>query len=289
MVAGIEGSGDRWKGKAEATTSRMELDSHANMPVVGRNVLVIDDLGEPVDDSAFSPDYPEMKCKMVDAVVQYECQYSGKLYMLVIRNAIHVPAMSHSLIPPFIMREAGIRVNDVPKIQVAEPTKDDHAIIFPETGFRIPMKLWGVFSYFPCSKPTVETFEACDDLYTLTPSKFNSHLRAYAQNEDQMLDWQGDINEKRHRDPIIIEDIEENTAMASSLLVGDIEAEKIDKAMISEVRCENRAPFPADEVNIHLNGVSSLLYPEGLVTRVEEKALLGKFSTIIGATTVRKQ
>jgi hypothetical protein len=50
--------------------SRLELDSHANMPVDGCQSLVIDDLGINVDVCPFSPDNPSMKVKLVDAVVQ---------------------------------------------------------------------------------------------------------------------------------------------------------------------------------------------------------------------------
>jgi hypothetical protein len=41
-------------------TSRTELDSQANMPMVGRHVLLlfIDDLGTTVDVTPFAPDYP---------------------------------------------------------------------------------------------------------------------------------------------------------------------------------------------------------------------------------------
>ena len=50
--------------------SRTELDTHANMPVVGRHALIIDDLDEEVSVSQFTPDYPAMKAKMVDAAEQ---------------------------------------------------------------------------------------------------------------------------------------------------------------------------------------------------------------------------
>ena len=33
-----------------------------------------------------------------------------------------------------MMREAGIKLRDVPKIQVDDPMEDDHALVFPETG-----------------------------------------------------------------------------------------------------------------------------------------------------------
>ena len=103
--------------------SRTELDSHANMPVVGRNAFIISDTGKVADINAFTPDYDSMLIKIVDAAVRYECPYSGKMTMLVLRNALHVPSMKNNLVPPFIMREAGIKVNDTPKIQTGNPTE----------------------------------------------------------------------------------------------------------------------------------------------------------------------
>ena len=103
-----------------------------------------------------------MKIKVVDAAVQYDCEHTGETYTLVLRNALHVPSMKHNLLPPFISRQAGMVVNDTPKIQVNEPTIDDHSIAFSETGFQIPLSLWGIFSYFPTSKPTVLTMTECE-------------------------------------------------------------------------------------------------------------------------------
>ena len=101
--------------------------------------------------------------------------------------------------PPFMIREEGIQVNDTPKIQVNDPTTSDHSIYFPETGFRIPLSLWGVFSYFPSSKLTAQTLEETEEVYLLTPSRWNPHCDTYAQNEENMLDWEGDMVERKDR------------------------------------------------------------------------------------------
>lgn len=122
-------------------TSRTELDSNANMPVVGRNAFVIARTEETADVSAFTPDYKPMKCSIVDAALLYDCPYSGDEVILLIRNAIHVPNMENNLIPPFIMREAGVIVDDTPKIQTTDPTISSHSIYFEETGLRIPLSL----------------------------------------------------------------------------------------------------------------------------------------------------
>ena len=96
-----------------------------------------------------------MTVKIVDAAVQYDYPYTDERFILVICNALYVHSISNNLIPPFMMRKAGIRVNGIPKIHVEDPTVDDHSLYFPETRFRITLALWGVFSYFPTSQPFV--------------------------------------------------------------------------------------------------------------------------------------
>ena len=141
--------------------------------------------------STHTPDYEPMKVQMVDAAVRYESPFDGRVYILVIRNALHVPSMDHNLIPPFMMREAGIIVKDTPKIQLNDPGEDDHAITFPETGFRIPLSLTGTFSYFPTTKPSIDDLTEPEEVYILTPTTWNPHTDAYANNEESILDWEG--------------------------------------------------------------------------------------------------
>ena len=68
--------------------------------------------------------------------------------------------MPHNLIPPFIMREAGITVNDVPRIHTdpEELSSETHCIAAKAksngVNLKIPLKLDGVFSYFPTRKLT---------------------------------------------------------------------------------------------------------------------------------------
>ena len=134
--------------------TRMELDSHANMPVVGQHSYIINYSGQKVNVRPYTPQYWSMEAELVDAALLYECPYEGKSHILIIRNAIHVNSMEHNLIPPFILREAGLQVNERAKIHTDDPTADDHSIIFPTTNFRIPLQLFGVFSYFSTTKPT---------------------------------------------------------------------------------------------------------------------------------------
>ena len=152
IVSGVEESQEEM-----SEESRTELDSHANMPVVGKNAVVLVETGRTCDVSAFTPDYEPMEVKIVDAAIQYECPFQGTVCILVIWNCLHVPTMTNNLIPPFIMQEAGVEVNDWPKIHSIDPSVEDHSIYFSESEFQIPLSLKGVFSGFTTSKPNEST------------------------------------------------------------------------------------------------------------------------------------
>ena len=82
--------------KVTQIESHTELYSHANMPT-----------GNKVDVSAFTPNYKPLTVPLVDAMVKYDNPYNGKTYILVLRNALHVPSMKNNLITPFMLREMG--------------------------------------------------------------------------------------------------------------------------------------------------------------------------------------
>ena len=115
--------------------STTELDSHANMFVVGSQGFVFNRTGLHANVNAFSSEAGGIsKVPIVDAVIAYDCPYSGRTYMLVIRNALHIPSMDHNFVPPFILQEAGLRVKEVPKNQCNEPSIEDHSIYDEDTG-----------------------------------------------------------------------------------------------------------------------------------------------------------
>ena len=61
----------------------------------------------------FSPDVGTIsRVPIVDAVLGYDCPISGKMTLLVAKNALFVESMDHNLIPHFIMREAGLEVDE---------------------------------------------------------------------------------------------------------------------------------------------------------------------------------
>jgi len=120
---------------------------------------------------------------IVDGALAYDCPYSGIVYVLVVRNALHVPSMDHNLIPPFIMRAGDVVVNDVPKIQCEDPAVDDHCVSFVDSDLRIPLQLNGVFSCFYARVTTERELNECENVF-LTPdsSDWNPHCKSYELN-----------------------------------------------------------------------------------------------------------
>ena len=84
-----------------------ELNSHANMPVVGKYAYILAETGKKVDISLFTPDNQPLTVPLVDAAVRYDHPYDGKPYILVLQNALYVPSMENNLIKQFMLRKWG--------------------------------------------------------------------------------------------------------------------------------------------------------------------------------------
>ena len=140
-------TGGRVRGRRAGTT---ELDSHANMVVIGSQGTIIHKTGRYEDVNVFSSDVGTMsRVHIVDAAVAYDCPFSGRKILMVARNALYVESMDHNLVPPFIMREAGLEVDEQVKIHIPQPSKEQHSVYCKEIYLRIPLKIEGIFR---CSK-----------------------------------------------------------------------------------------------------------------------------------------
>ena len=272
--------------------SHTELDSHANMPVVGKYTNILAETGQKVDVSPFTRNYQPLTVPLVDATVRYDNPYDGKPYILVLRNTLYVPSMENNLIPPFMLREMGVTMNDVPKIHKEDPTIDDHAITFMEMGFRIPLSLWGIFSYFPTSKPTHDDLINPTEVYILSPATWNPHSDAYSGNEESMLDLEGNMQQKKdcqHR--IIFDDIEDDTNMVTSLEITQLEQETIDAHLDDNNKhrkgtTKTSIRTAADSISNTLGLISNTLVDHDVCWCMCEKEQDGRFAASIGSTNI---
>ena len=86
------------------------------------------------------------------------------------------------------------------------------------------------FSYFTSRKPTVQELNDNDDIYLLTPDNFDPHNIAYANNEDQMFDWQGDLSNQRNR-KLLLKDITEPIA---SIVIAAMKETVVDDLLLPD-------------------------------------------------------
>lgn len=197
--------------------------------------------------NAFTTAVQSLRVPIVDAALAYDCPYSHQTYLCVVRQGLYVSTMDHNLVPPFIMREAGLTVNDTAKQHREDPSIEDHSIFCPNTELRIPLRLDGIFSYFPTRALTQEEVENAQSFVDnnrviyLSPDVpvWNPNVDHYAAKENSYLDGEGNMAlTEEHQRPTLIEDAEVSS-LYHKLPVCSTSA-------LNEIVDRNCDSFPAD-------------------------------------------
>ena len=71
-------------------SSSLELDSHADSPGVGSEALIIRTHDRKVRVIGFTPSLGSKTVDVVDAETSYECEFTGKVLIMIIRNGLHL-------------------------------------------------------------------------------------------------------------------------------------------------------------------------------------------------------
>ena len=94
-----------------------------------RNSFILNCSGKSAHVSASTPEVEALsEVPIVDVTIAYDCPHMMECFILVFHNALSVSSMEHNMIPPFILREAGIKVSDAPKIHVKNLTLNDQQV-----------------------------------------------------------------------------------------------------------------------------------------------------------------
>ena len=132
------------------TVTATELDSHADSPVVRKYSSILEHTGKTINVSGFSDELEaSIPVPVVHVAVAYDCEKTGEIYIMVIHHALYLESMTENLIPPFLMRLAGLEVDECPKILAKDPKEENHSILFPLNNMRIHLKLEWIISYIP--------------------------------------------------------------------------------------------------------------------------------------------
>ena len=149
------------------------MDSHADTCCLGSVCLKLYETDK-AEVSGFTNTLGSLKeTPIITGVVAYDDPTSGETYLLYFHQSLHLPMMDKCLLNPNQMREAGIKVNDVPLKYLKEEQRetDSHSIVAPiegkQDGLVIPFDLVGVMSSFTVRKPTWDEINNVDPSYKI--------------------------------------------------------------------------------------------------------------------------
>ena len=108
--------------------------------------------------------------------------------------------MDDNLIPPFILREGGLTVNDRAKIHCGDTvTEEGHTIRERDTGLFITLQLRSIFSYFPSRKPSDD--DLVDGvMVVMTPEgqTWDAYDQTFADNERSLTNKKGKLRPPKY-------------------------------------------------------------------------------------------
>jgi hypothetical protein len=103
-----------------------------------------------------------------------------------------------------------------------------HSTHFPESDLRIPLSSQGIFSCFVTTKPAADQMMESEDVCILAPSRMNPHCDSHTTNEENMLDWEGNVMRRKDRVQILLSEVQDDVAMAASVHISSTEAKAVD-------------------------------------------------------------
>ena len=164
--------------------------------MVGYEALIIRTHDGKVIVNGFTPVLGSKTVDVVDTSIVYEYEFTGKVLIMIIRHGFHLKEMKQNLLSPFIMRLAGLEVNEQPKFMTRNPTTKHHFVNLNENDIRIPFVIRGIVCFLLNRKINQEEYLNIGTRLELTPSftEWDPHNPSYGIRKNCMLDHDGNIN-----------------------------------------------------------------------------------------------
>ncbi|EJK65892.1 hypothetical protein THAOC_13210, partial [Thalassiosira oceanica] len=184
-------------GVGASRPSMTELDSHANWSAFGDDSTDLVLTGRTVQVQGYDPSQGHQSLSIRHKAVAHDCPYTGRTFICIANNSLHLNGARTNLIPPVLLREAGLIVNDTLKQHVQDPSSDDHCIICPTTNQKIHLELNGTFSGFRTRALTQDEIDNIDDyeIIWLTPNVeyWDPYDPEMEYRENRLLDEEGNV------------------------------------------------------------------------------------------------
>lgn len=150
--------------------NHMELDSHVDTAVLGRNCVVLAFTGRECDVSPYNDTYQSIKgVPIVTGATAYTCKTTGKTLILVFHEALWMgDTMEHSLLNPNQMHHYGITVQDSPYDSTHGmhlSTEVDEVVI--------PLHSAGTTIFLDTRSPTGRELQECQHVYLTSKQEWN--------------------------------------------------------------------------------------------------------------------
>ena len=268
-----------------------ELDSHANMVCLGRQAIIINDDGKTCGVTPYDPSLgTKYNIPLRDMAIAYDDEVTGEVIILVFFDALHMPTMDYNLIPPFILREAGLQVHDRPKIHSDTPSNEDHTTFIPVLEQRIIMQLRGTFSVFKTRQPSPSEIIECEKVIC-TPGTWNPHSESWSANEQALMDEHGDVIEPKHDTEyarLLLEDdgIDDGFDVKATD-AAHTETRGPEQQTMNEDEEEHRdtTPFGMNETSAVLGSITNTLDEKCFAQSLEDRCDVREFAVSMGAMT----
>ena len=102
--------------KIGANEHYTELDSHADMCVLGRNAKITHKYKNKVSVTGYDKTMGERQYNIVSGKIAYDNPMTGQPTIVEVNQAIYIPTMSHNLLSPMQLLLNGVKINTKAKI-----------------------------------------------------------------------------------------------------------------------------------------------------------------------------
>ena len=255
------------------------------MFVAGKDVHVLAKTGRTASVQAYDPSMQPVQLDIIDCAVLYESSLTGRKVLMIVEGAIYSPTMDHNLVPPFMLREAGVVVDTTPKCQANSPNDNHHSLYWPGVDLRIPLQLLGIFSYFPTRVPTQDELndESIPVIRISPEGPWDPNSELHALNENNLLDSEGHVIREPTQQPekFLLEDVPLIDAHVASVTVSSAEVDYINNIadMRSQVDDYSCTPAFGERLSLDNQGHGPTFFDSHMAT----KDTLTNFMAAIGS------
>ena len=144
----------------EPIFGQVEMDSHADTSVLGKNFVILSSTGRECDVYPYTDSYDGIKgVQIVSGATSWTCQDTGETFILVVHEALWMPnSLAHSLVNPNQLRAFGTTIQD-------NPFGGPMSLEDPEEIVRVPLQLNGTNIGFTTRTPSQEELDGCQHLH----------------------------------------------------------------------------------------------------------------------------